>query len=74
MLGDRYEKSLMVVAIGGRAGPLRELLVGLRAEARSRGLEEASFYAANATERRAARSAGYRRPWSGETYLFEKRL
>ncbi len=74
VLGDRYEESLMIIAIGGRAGPLRELLFGLRAEARRRGLENASFYAANAAERRAARSAGYRRPWSGETYLFEKRL
>ena len=74
MLGDRYEESLMIVAIGGRAGPLRELLFGLRAEARRRGLENASFYAANMTERRAARSAGYRRPWTGEAYLFEKRL
>ena len=74
VLGDRYEESLMIVAIGGRARPLRELLVGLRAEAHRRGLDDASFYASNATERRAARSAGYRRPWSGETYLFEKRF
>jgi hypothetical protein len=74
VLGDRYEQSLTVVAIGGRARPLRELLIGLRAEAQRRGLEEASFYASNVTERRAARSAGYRRPWSGETYLFEKRF
>ncbi|MEK6226415.1 MAG: GNAT family N-acetyltransferase [Chloroflexota bacterium] len=74
VLGDRYEDTLMVVAIGGRGQPLRELLLGLRAEAQRRGLEDASFYASNATERRAARSAGYRRPWSGETYLFEKRF
>ncbi|HEX9267259.1 MAG TPA: GNAT family N-acetyltransferase [Candidatus Limnocylindria bacterium] len=74
VLGDRYEASLMIVAIGGRARPLVELLLGLRAEAQRRGLDEASFYVSNGTERRAARSAGYRRPWSEETYLFEKRL
>jgi GNAT superfamily N-acetyltransferase len=74
MLGDRYERSLMIVAIGGRARPLVDLLLALRAEARRRGLDDASFYVSNAAERRAARSAGYRRPWPGETYLFEKRL
>ena len=74
ILGDRYEESMMVVAIGGRARPLRDLLIGLRAEARRRGLEDVSFYTSSATQRRAARSAGYRRPWSGETYLFEKRF
>jgi len=74
VLGDRYEASLMIVAIGGRARPLVELLLGLRAEARRRELDDASFYVSNGTERRAARSAGYRRPWSQETYLFEKRL
>jgi RimJ/RimL family protein N-acetyltransferase len=74
VLGDRDEDSLTVVAIGGRARPLRELLLGLRAEAHRRGLEDASFYASSAALRRAARSAGYRRPWSGEAYLFEKRF
>jgi hypothetical protein len=74
LLGDRYEGSLMVVAIGGRGSPLLDLLLGLRAEAQRRGLDDASLYVANAAERRAARSAGYRRPWSGETYLYEKRL
>ena len=74
MLGDRYERTLTVVAVGGRGRPLVELLLGLRAEALRRGLDDASFYVSNAAERRAARSAGYRRPWSGETYLFEKRL
>jgi hypothetical protein len=74
VLGDRYERSLMVVATGGRARPLAELLRGLRAEARRRGLDDASLYVSNATERRAARSAGFTRPWSGETYLFEKRF
>jgi GNAT superfamily N-acetyltransferase len=74
VLGDRYEQSLTVVAIGGRARPLRELLIGLRAEAERRGLEDASFYASNVTERRVARSAGYRMPWSGEAYVFEKRF
>jgi GNAT superfamily N-acetyltransferase len=74
VLGDRYERSLMVVAIGGRGRPLVELLLGLRAEARRRRLDDASFYASNAAQRQAARSAGYRRPWSGDTYLYEKRL
>jgi GNAT superfamily N-acetyltransferase len=74
VLGNRYEESLMIVAIGGRARPLRELLIGLRAEAHRRGLEDVSFYASKAAECAAARSAGYRRPWSGEAYLFEKRL
>jgi GNAT superfamily N-acetyltransferase len=74
VLGDPYEGSLMVIAAGGRAAPLTDLLLGLRAEARRRGLDDASFYVSNVVERRAARSAGYRRPWSGETYLFERRL
>ena len=74
VLGDRYNASLMVAAIGGHARPLADLLLGLRAEAKRRGLGDASFYVSNVTERRAARSAGYRKPWSGETYLFEKRL
>ena len=74
VLGDRYEASLMIGAIGGRARPLVELLLGLRAEAQRRGLDDASFYVSNGNERRAARSAGYRKPWSQETYLFEKRL
>jgi GNAT superfamily N-acetyltransferase len=74
MLGDRYDGTLMVAAVGGRGRALTDLLLGLRAEARRRGLDDASFYVSNATERRAAGSAGYRRPWSGETYLFEKRF
>lgn len=74
VLGDPYESSLMVIAIGGRGRALVELLLGLRAEARHRGLDDASFYVSNVTERRAARSAGYRRPWSGDIYLYEKRL
>lgn len=74
VLGDRDEESMTVVAIGGRARPLRDLLAGLRAEAHRRGLEDVSFYTSSAGARRAARSAGYRRPWSGEAYLFEKRL
>ena len=74
VLGDPYEESLMVVAVGGGVRPLTDLLRRLRAEASRRGLDEVSFYVSNAIERRAARSAGYRKPWSGETYLFEKRL
>jgi GNAT superfamily N-acetyltransferase len=74
VLGDRYEQSMMVVAVGGSVRPLTDLLRGLRAEASSRGLDDVSFYVSNAIQRRAARSAGYRKPWSGETYLFEKRI
>ena len=74
LLGNRYEESLMVAAVGGGARPLADLLLGLRAEAKRRGLDNASFYVSNVSERRAARSAGYRKPWSGETYLFEKRI
>jgi len=74
VLGDRYEQSLMVAAIGGNLRALTDLLRGLRREASRRGLDDVSFYVSNAIQRRAARAAGYRRPWSGETYLFEKRL
>ena len=74
VLGDRYEGSLMVAAVGGRARALTDLLVGLRTEAKRRGLDDVSLYVSSATDRRAARSAGYRKPWSGETYLFEKRF
>ena len=74
ILGDRYEKTLMIAAIGGPVAPLTELLRGLRAETRRRGLDDVSFYVSNAEDRRAARAAGYTRPWSGEVYLFEKRF
>jgi GNAT superfamily N-acetyltransferase len=74
VLGDRYERTLMVAAVGGGVRPLTGLLRALRGEARRRGLDDVSFYASSAIERRAARSAGYRKPWSGEAYLFEKRL
>ena len=74
ILGDRYEKTLMIAAIGGRVAPLTELLRNLRAEARRRGLDNVSFYVSSAEDRRAARAAGYTRPWSGEVYLFEKRF
>ena len=74
VLGDRYDATLMVAAVGGNARPLADLLRALRGEASRRGLDEVSFYVSNARERRAARSAGYRRPWSGEVYLFEKRF
>jgi len=74
ILGDRYEKTLMIAAIGGPVAPLTELLRALRAEARRRELDDVSFYVSNAEDRRAARAAGYTRPWSGEVYLFEKRF
>jgi hypothetical protein len=65
---------LLVAAVGGRVQPLTELLRGLRSEAWRRRLDDVSLYVSNSRERQAARSAGYRRPWSGEVYLFEKRL
>jgi GNAT superfamily N-acetyltransferase len=74
IVGDSYNGSLMIAAVGGRAAPLTDLLRGLRAEARRRGLDEASFYLSKAIERRAAQAAGYRRSWPGEVYLYEKRL
>jgi GNAT superfamily N-acetyltransferase len=74
ILGEPYDGSLMVAAIGGRGRALALLLVGLRAEAGRRGLDDASFYVSNLSERRAARSAGYYKPWTGEAYLFERRL
>jgi GNAT superfamily N-acetyltransferase len=74
VLGLPYDGSLMIAAVGGRPRALADLLVGLRAEAKRRRLDDASFYVSTATQRRAARAAGYRRPWSAETYLFEKRF
>ena len=74
IVGPSDDGSLPVVAIGGRGRALRDLLSGLRAEAARRGLDEVSFYAADALQIRAARSAGYRPPWSGRAYLFEKRF
>ncbi len=74
VLGDRFEGSLTIAAVGGGARALTELLLALRAEAPRQRLEDVSFYASNAAERRAARAAGYRQPWSGETYLFEERF
>ena len=74
IVGRRYDGSLMIASVGGQGAPLRELLFALRAEARRRGLADASFYVADAAQRRAAHGAGYRPPWSGRAYLFEKRL
>jgi GNAT superfamily N-acetyltransferase len=74
LLGDSYDGSLVIAAAGGRTQPLADLLLGLRAEARRRGLDDASCYVASQSDRRAAQSAGYRPPWSGEAYLFEKRF
>jgi GNAT superfamily N-acetyltransferase len=74
IVGDRYDGSLMVMSIGGEGPALVDLLRALRSEARRRRLDDVSFYAASPAQRRAARSAGYRRPWSGEAYLFERRL
>jgi ribosomal protein S18 acetylase RimI-like enzyme len=74
ILAAPFDGFLIVVAVGGAVRPLTDLLLGVRAEARRRGLDDASLYVSNAGERRAALSAGYRRSWSGEAYLFEKRL
>jgi N-acetylglutamate synthase-like GNAT family acetyltransferase len=74
VLGPRYGGTLMVAAIGGSGRPLRDLLRGLRAEADRRGLDDVSFYAPDASQARVARAAGYRPPWTGRAYLYEKRL
>lgn len=74
VLGDRYNDTLTIAAAGGRERRLADLLRGLRVEAMRRGLEDASLYVSSAAQRRAARAAGYRPPWAGQAYLFEKRL
>jgi GNAT superfamily N-acetyltransferase len=74
VVGDSYDGSLMIIAVGGQMRPLADLLLSLRAEARRRGLDDASLYVSSAADRRAARAAGYRPPWSGEAFLFEKRF
>jgi RimJ/RimL family protein N-acetyltransferase len=74
MLGDRHDGTLMLVAAGGPPRALAELLRSIRAEAWRRRLGDASLYVSSTPDRRAARSAGYRRSWPGEVYLFEKRL
>lgn len=74
LLGDSDDGTLTLAAVGGDAPPLIELLRGLRGEARRRRLDDVSFYAANTAQTRAGSAAGYRAPWSGRAYLFEKRL
>ena len=74
IIGGSSDGSLLVRAIGGKGRALRELLVALRAEAARRGLDDVSFYASGAAQRRAARSAGYRPPWTGAAYLYERSL
>jgi hypothetical protein len=74
VLGSSSDGSLTVAAAGGRARVLTDLLRGLRGEAHRRKLEHVALYVSSATEARAARAAGYTRSWSGEIYLFEKRV
>jgi GNAT superfamily N-acetyltransferase len=74
VLGAPSDGSLTVAAAGGRARALTDLLRDLRGEAHRRKLEDVALYVSSATEARAARAAGYTRSWSGEIYLFEKRL
>ena len=74
VVGRADEDSLPVIALGGSGRELRELLAGLRGEAARRGSNRVSLYAADPAARRAAAAAGYRRPWSGAAYLYEKSL
>src|SRR2546428_438366 len=74
IIGGSSDGSLLVRAIGGKGLALRELLVALRAEAARRGLDDVSFYASGAAQRRAARSAAYRPSWTGAAYLYERSL
>jgi hypothetical protein len=74
IIGPPYDGSLIVLAVGGRGRALRDLLVGLRAEAVRRGQGAVSFYVSGSEQRRAARSAGYRPPWTGAAYLYERTL
>ena len=73
-LGRADEDSLPVIALGGSGRELRELLAGLRGEAARRESNRVSLYVADPAARRAAAAAGYRRPWSGAAYLYEKSL
>jgi len=74
IVGRADEDSLPVIALGGSGRELRELLAGLRGEAARRGSNRVSLYVADPAARRAAAAAGYRRPWSGAAYLYEKSL
>jgi GNAT superfamily N-acetyltransferase len=74
IIGRPYDGSLIVLAVGGRGRALRDLLLGLRAEAARRGLDDVSFYVSGSDQRRAARSAGYRPQWTGAAYLYERAL
>jgi ribosomal protein S18 acetylase RimI-like enzyme len=73
IIGPAYDGSLTVVAVGGRGRALSDLLGALRAEAARRGLDDVSLFVAGSAQRRAARS-GYRPPWSGVAYLYERWL
>jgi ribosomal protein S18 acetylase RimI-like enzyme len=74
IIGPSYEGSLTVVAVGGRGRALRDLLGALRGEAARRGLDDVSLFVDGSAQRRAARAAGYRPPWSGAAYLYELAL
>ena len=74
IIGGSSDGSLLVSAIGGSGRAFRDLLERLRAEAARRGLDDVSLYTSGAAQRRAARSAGYRPPWTGAAYLYERTL
>ena len=74
IIGGSHDGSLPVTAIGGTGRAFRDLLEGLRAEAARRGLDDVSFYTSAPAQRRVARSAGYRPPWAGAAYLYERTL
>jgi ribosomal protein S18 acetylase RimI-like enzyme len=72
IISGARDDSLPVIAIGGSVAGMATLLRALRVEASRRGVSEVDVYLADSTQRRVARAAGYRRPWTGAAYLFEK--
>ena len=72
---NRLAKPEVIEAAVVRVGTvLADLLRALRVEASRRGVSEVDVYLADSTHRRVARAAGYRQPWTGAAYLFEKLL
>src|SRR5438132_11941458 len=65
ILGDRYEKTLMIAAIGGRVVAFTELLGGLRAEAGRRDPGAARSYLSETAAPRGASATRYPGPGAG---------
>ncbi len=70
---ESHQERLQVVYLAGRGEALIEVLRLLPAEARRRRRERVSI-GASPRHWVALRRAGYRRPWSGSMFLFEKPL